>query len=127
MSTQAHLPIDYSRHRTNTYHIKKGVSHRPPTASARRASAGSPAPESRSSLATLLQNFNTSELARISATMNGIAKLLPAGSEEEEYYRQQHLENNTFDPTALATCCSRRRRGERAATLGRVGSSKERR
>lgn len=33
--------------------------------------------------------------------MNGIAKLLPAGSEEEEYYRQQHLENNTFDPDSF--------------------------
>lgn len=36
-------------------------------------------------------------MSSISATINGSAQLIPAGSEEESYYRDQHLENNTFD------------------------------
>ncbi|CRK47573.1 hypothetical protein BN1723_007630 [Verticillium longisporum] len=72
------------------------VSHRPPT-SARRPSGGSPGPEHRSSLASLLLNINTSAVSSISATINGTARLLDAGSPEERFYREQHLENNTFD------------------------------
>ncbi|KAH6888075.1 hypothetical protein B0T10DRAFT_489460 [Thelonectria olida] len=75
------------------------VSHRPPT-QGRRPSGGSPGPEHRSSLASLLLNLNTSALSSISATIGGAARLVPGGSEEEKYYREQHLENNTFDEEA---------------------------
>lgn len=76
-----------------TKHI--GVSHRPPT-QGRRPSGGSPGPEHRSSLATLLANLNTSAVSSISATINGTAQLVSRGSDEERFYRDQHLENNTF-------------------------------
>ena len=76
-----------------------GVSHRPPT-HGRRPSGGSPSPEHRSSLASLLLNLNTSALSSISATIGGAARLVPSGTEEEKYYREQHLENNTFDESA---------------------------
>ncbi|KAM0439561.1 hypothetical protein ACHAPT_000652 [Fusarium lateritium] len=72
------------------------ISHRPPT-HGRRLSGGSPGPEHRSSLASLLLNLNTSQLSSISATIGGAARLVPSGTEEEQYYRQQHLENNTFE------------------------------
>jgi hypothetical protein len=72
------------------------VSHRPPT-SARRPSGGSPGPEHRSSLASLLLNLNTSAVSSISATINGEARLVEPGSEEERFYRKAHLENNTFE------------------------------
>ncbi|GAB1311588.1 hypothetical protein MFIFM68171_01798 [Madurella fahalii] len=85
------------------------VSHRPtPTAQARRLSgsgsgSGSPErpqhlpPQHHSSLAALLFNLNTSAVSSISATINGFARLVEAGSAEEKYYRDVHLENNTFD------------------------------
>lgn len=60
-------------------------------------SGGSPGPEHRSSLASLLLNLNTSAISSISATINGTAELVARGSEEETFYRSQHLENNTFD------------------------------
>ena len=60
-------------------------------------SGGSPGPEHRSSLASLLLNLNSSAMSSISATINGAARLVDAGSDEEQFYRQQHLENNTFD------------------------------
>ncbi|KAH7316571.1 hypothetical protein B0I35DRAFT_409758 [Stachybotrys elegans] len=72
------------------------VSHRPPT-HGRRPSGGSPGPEHRSSLASLLLNLNSSAMSSISATIGGLARLAPAGSEEEKYYVDQHLENNTFE------------------------------
>ncbi|KAI0835468.1 hypothetical protein F5Y06DRAFT_135427 [Hypoxylon sp. FL0890] len=72
------------------------VSHRPPT-QGRRMSGGSPGPEHRSSLASLLLNLNTSAISSISATINGTAELVARGSDEEQFYRSQHLENNTFD------------------------------
>ncbi|KAK6859466.1 hypothetical protein PG995_003102 [Apiospora arundinis] len=75
------------------------VSHRPPT-QGRRPSGGSPGPEHRSSLASLLQDMNASALSSTSATMNGVATLVPRGSDEEKYYRTEHLENNTFDSSA---------------------------
>ncbi len=61
-------------------------------------SGGSPGPEHRSSLASLLLNLNTSAISSISATINGTAELVARGSDEETFYRSQHLENNTFDP-----------------------------
>jgi hypothetical protein len=76
------------------------VSHRPPTTTTRpsdRDRAGSPPAEtSRSSLATLLANLNTSALSSISATINGVARLVERGTEEERFLRERHLENNTF-------------------------------
>jgi hypothetical protein len=60
-------------------------------------SGGSPGPEHRSSLASLLQNLNSSAMSSISATIGGAARLAPTGSQEEKYYTDQHLENNTFE------------------------------
>jgi hypothetical protein len=40
--------------------------------------------------------MNTASLSRISTTINGIAELVPSGSEEENWYKTQHLANNTF-------------------------------
>lgn len=77
------------------------VSHRPPTTIRRGSTAeraGSPPPEaSRSSLASLLLNLNTSALSSISATINGDARIVDKGTEEEVYYKEMHLDNNTFD------------------------------
>jgi len=36
-------------------------------------------------------------VSSISATINGSARLVDAGSDEERFYREKHLENNTFD------------------------------
>ncbi|KAF3072912.1 hypothetical protein TsFJ059_007106 [Trichoderma semiorbis] len=72
------------------------VSHRPPT-QGRRLSGGSPGPETRSSLAALLLNLNTSAMSSISATIGGAARIAPIGSAEEKFYVEQHLENNTFE------------------------------
>ncbi|KZZ96104.1 FMN-binding split barrel-related protein [Moelleriella libera RCEF 2490] len=77
------------------------VSHRPPT-QGRRMSGGSPGPEHRSSLASLLLNLNSTAMSSISATIGGAARLAPAGSEEEKYYTEQHLANNTFDEEGQA-------------------------
>ena len=73
------------------------ISHRPPTLnqSGRSPSPSGPAPRS-GSLAELLLGMNTASLSRISATINGIAELVPSGSEEETWYKAQHLANNTF-------------------------------
>lgn len=73
-----------------------GVSHRPLN-QGRRPSGGSPGPEHRSSLASLLLNLNSSAMSSISATIGGAARLVEHGSDEEKYYYTQHLENNTFD------------------------------
>ncbi|KAL5611388.1 hypothetical protein BROUX41_000998 [Berkeleyomyces rouxiae] len=78
------------------------VSHRPPTSSRRLSGGGSPAPESRSSLAALLANLNSSAMSSISATINGNARILEPGSAEEEYFRRQHLENNTFSEDGIS-------------------------
>ncbi|PHH58616.1 hypothetical protein CDD81_5028 [Ophiocordyceps australis] len=72
-------------------------SHRPPT-HGRRPSGGSPGPENRSSLASLLYNLNTAAVSSISATIGGSARLAPTGSDEEKYYLERHLDNNTFEP-----------------------------
>lgn len=49
-------------------------------------------PERRDSLASLLLSMNAHEMGKISATINGTARLLAPGSDEESYYRTQHLE-----------------------------------
>lgn len=79
------------------------VSHRPPTAT-RHATAcreGSPpAAATRSSLASLLLNINTSALSSISTTITGEAQFLEKGSEEEKWCKEAHLANNTFGDQA---------------------------
>lgn len=60
-------------------------------------SGGSPGPEQRSSLASLLLNLNSAAMSSISATIGGAARLAPSGSDEEKYYTEQHLANNTFE------------------------------
>ena len=74
------------------------VSHRPPTASSVSGErAGSPpAAATRSSLASLLLNLNTSALSSISTTIAGEARFLEQGSEEEKWCKEAHLANNTF-------------------------------
>ena len=78
------------------------VSHRPPTRSPDLTREGSPPPRAtRSSLASLLLNINTSALSSISATINGEARILEQGSEEEKWCKERHMENNTFGDQAL--------------------------
>jgi hypothetical protein len=73
------------------------VSHRPPTRAPDPAREGSPPPQAtRSSLASLLLNINTSALSSISATINGEARVVEMGSEEEVWCKRKHLENNCF-------------------------------
>jgi hypothetical protein len=43
--------------------------------------------------------MNTASLSRISATINGVAELVPSGSDEEKWYKTQHVANNTFGPS----------------------------
>ncbi|PIG89936.1 pyridoxamine phosphate oxidase [Aspergillus arachidicola] len=76
------------------------VSHRPPTRAPNPGGQrdGSPPPAAtRSSLANLLLNLNTSALSSISTTIAGSARVLEPGSEEEAWCKEQHLENNTFE------------------------------
>ncbi|GES65360.1 pyridoxamine phosphate oxidase [Aspergillus terreus] len=76
------------------------VSHRPPTRAPNPGSErdGSPPPAAtRSSLASLLLNLNTSALSSISTTITGTARFLEPGSEEEAWCKERHLENNTFE------------------------------
>jgi hypothetical protein len=77
------------------------ISHRPPTLNqpGRSPSPVRPAPRS-GSLAELLLGMNTASLGRISTTINGIADIVPPGSEQETWCKAQHLANNTFGPTA---------------------------
>ena len=75
------------------------VSHRPPVQNPEQESRLNPeAP--RSSLANLLRGMNTSALSRISATINGEARIAVTGSEEERWCKKMHLENNTFGEQA---------------------------
>ena len=80
------------------------ISHRPPTRNQNTAAAarsGSPPPSAtRSSLASLLLNLNTSALSSISTTITGQALFLDQGSEEERWCKASHLENNTFGDQA---------------------------
>ncbi|KAF2643438.1 pyridoxamine phosphate oxidase-like protein, partial [Massarina eburnea CBS 473.64] len=74
------------------------VSHRPPTLSQPGRSPSPSRPNPRSgSLAELLLGMNTASLSRISTTINGLAQIVPGGSEEEAWYKAQHLANNTFE------------------------------
>ena len=75
------------------------VSHRPPTRAPNPdGREGSPPPAAtRSSLASLLLNLNTSALSSISTTITGTARFLESGSDEEAWCKKQHLENNTFE------------------------------
>ncbi|KAJ5618223.1 hypothetical protein N7528_006866 [Penicillium herquei] len=76
------------------------VSHRPPTRTVNPSGGrdGSPPPAAtRSSLASLLLNLNTSALSSISTTITGEARFLEPGSEEESWCKERHLENNTFE------------------------------
>ncbi|KAI7359893.1 hypothetical protein KC354_g9133 [Hortaea werneckii] len=50
-----------------------------------------------SSLANMLMQMNSAAVSSISATMNGEAMVLEAGTDEERWCREQHLLNNTFD------------------------------
>ena len=77
------------------------VSHRPPTRNPDPTREGSPPPQAtRSSLASLLLNMNTSALSSISATINGEARMVDQGSEEETWCKEKHLDNNTFGDQA---------------------------
>lgn len=78
------------------------VSHRPPTASRHAAGreGSPPVAATRSSLATLLLNINTSALSSISTTITGEAHFLEQGSEEEKWCKEAHLANNTFGDQA---------------------------
>ncbi|KAJ5119909.1 hypothetical protein N7448_010578 [Penicillium atrosanguineum] len=76
------------------------VSHRPPTRTTNPHGErdGSPPPAAtRSSLASLLLNLNTSALSSISTTITGQARFLEPDSEEEKWCKERHLENNTFE------------------------------
>ena len=76
------------------------VSHRPPTRAPNPHGErdGSPPPAAtRSSLASLLLNLNTSALSSISTTITGSALFLESGSAEEAWCKERHLENNTFE------------------------------
>lgn len=76
------------------------VSHRPPTLSQQGRSPSPSRLNPRSgSLAELLLGINTASLSRISTTINGVAQIVPSGSEEEAWYKAQHLANNTFEPS----------------------------
>lgn len=57
--------------------------------------SGSDAPATPTSgLAAFLTNLNTAEIGRISATLNGFARVVPEGTEEEKWYWEKHLEKN---------------------------------
>ena len=78
------------------------VSHRPPTATGGSIGrdGSPPAAATRSSLASLLLNMNTSALSSISTTITGEARFLEQGSEEERWCKEAHLANNTFGDQA---------------------------
>ncbi|ERF69930.1 hypothetical protein EPUS_05474 [Endocarpon pusillum Z07020] len=78
------------------------VSHRPPTAGGPGGgrSGSPPAAATRSSLASLLLNMNTSALSSISTTITGEAVFLEKGSPEEKWCKEAHLANNTFGDQA---------------------------
>ncbi|KAL6242019.1 hypothetical protein RBB50_010930 [Rhinocladiella similis] len=78
------------------------VSHRPPTATSVSGdrSGSPPAAATRSSLASLLLNLNTSALSSISTTITGEARFLEGGSDEEKWCKETHLANNTFGDQA---------------------------
>ncbi|KAF2786646.1 hypothetical protein K505DRAFT_330216 [Melanomma pulvis-pyrius CBS 109.77] len=48
-------------------------------------------------LAELLLGMNTACLSRISSTINGIAEVVPSGSDEEAVYKALHVDHNCFE------------------------------
>ena len=81
------------------------VSHRPPTATTNttdldQSSSLTTEQPTRSSLANLLLNLNSSALSSISTTINGTARIVDQGTEEEAFYKKLHLANNTFGDQA---------------------------
>jgi hypothetical protein len=50
--------------------------------------------------------MNTASLSRISTTINGIAEIVPSGSEQESWCKAQHLANNTFGSSGEEYCSS---------------------
>ncbi|CAI6335820.1 unnamed protein product [Periconia digitata] len=76
------------------------VSHRPPTLNQPGRSPSPSRPNPRfGPLAELLLGINSASLSDKSTQINGIAQIVPSGSEEEAWYRAQHLANNTFEST----------------------------
>ncbi|KAI7283498.1 hypothetical protein KC345_g2878 [Hortaea werneckii] len=75
------------------------VSSRPPhlTGERERSPTGAAGGGRASSLANMLMQMNSAAVSSISATMNGEAMVLEAGTEEEKWCREQHLLNNTFE------------------------------
>ncbi|KAI7457474.1 hypothetical protein KC351_g18646 [Hortaea werneckii] len=75
------------------------VSSRPPhlTGERERSPTGGAGGGRASSLANMLMQMNSAAVSSISATMNGEAMVLEAGTEEEKWCREQHLLNNTFE------------------------------
>ncbi|KAI6894524.1 hypothetical protein KC355_g20634 [Hortaea werneckii] len=77
------------------------VSSRPPhltgTGERERSPTGGAGGGRASSLANMLMQMNSAAVSSISATMNGEAMVLEAGTEEERWCREQHLLNNTFE------------------------------
>ncbi|KAF2751954.1 pyridoxamine phosphate oxidase-like protein [Sporormia fimetaria CBS 119925] len=76
------------------------ASHRPRTLSHpdRSPSPSRPGPRP-GSLAELLLGMNTASVSQISTEINGVAEIVPRGSEQETWYKAQHLANNTFGPS----------------------------
>ena len=72
------------------------VSSRPPTTGRESSPIGARS----SSLATMLMSMNSAAVSSISATINGEATVLEAGTEEEVWCKSQHLANNTFEGQA---------------------------
>ena len=95
------------------------VSHRPPTrAPSTGDREGSPPPAAtRSSLASLLMNLNTSALSSISTTITGSARFLEPGSEEEAWCKARHLENNTFEEEMSLIGQQQQQEGQRRPSM----------
>ncbi|EMC98520.1 hypothetical protein BAUCODRAFT_60550, partial [Baudoinia panamericana UAMH 10762] len=81
-----------------------------------------------SSLATVLMQMNSAAMSSISATINGEAAVLPAGTDEERWCKEQHLANNTFESNGMteqrqdvfSTSPSQSRSGSTMGDGGRV-------
>ena len=72
------------------------VSHRPATRSEPHREGSPPPAAASSSLASLLLGLNTAALGRISATINGTARILDEGGDEEKWCREMHVDNHRF-------------------------------
>jgi hypothetical protein len=79
------------------------VSSRPPNLASDRERSPVGARAGRSSLANMLMSMNSAAVSSISATINGEANVLEAGTEEETWCKQQHLANNTFEAQATGS------------------------